>query len=680
MTAPAEAAAEPRVEPASKGVSSPLLRCLVIAARPHGMFLTEPQLVQDNSLPGGVVSPADLMRCAVRAGLKARKVTLGAADLAGLRKALPAIVLLANGSGMVLVGYDDAQGDPCVHLRDPNADDSLLLTLDLPAFERAWSGEAILIRRNHELTDEEQPFSLGLIAAVMLRERRLVRDLCISAFILSLFALAPILFWRILSDKVVYYSATNTFVVVCLAMATVTVFEAVFGYLRQFLLTVITTKVDARLSEYMFDKVLRLPIDFFERTQVGTIGHDMNEFYKIRTFLTGQLFGTLLDSMTLLIFLPVMFYFSPLLTFIVLAFCALIVIWLIAMLPLVRRVTGAVIAAESARGAFLYQTLAGMRTVKSLALETRQRNGWDVHVAKTSRLHQRAGFIMATIQAVVRPLERLAVNGSFAVGVYLSITTHDPVYVGAMFAFLMLSQRVSGPLMQMAQLVNQYDEARAAVGVVGALVNRPKEEGSSEHGVRTPLSRTCRIRQSAFQIPRRDPVRVRRRQLRCADGIDARHRRAQRLRQDHRHPPAATPSLRLRGPDQDRRRRRARIRHHASPAQPRRRAAGELPVQRHDPRKHRRGQAARHFRRGRARCAPRRRRGIHRSPPARLRNLHLRGLAQPFRRPAPAARDRARAHRRSRASSSSTRPPARSIPKARRSSTRTSGASPRGAR
>jgi subfamily B ATP-binding cassette protein HlyB/CyaB len=173
----------------------------------------------------------------------------------------------------------------------------------------------------------------------MLRERRLVRDLCISAFILSLFALAPILFWRILSDKVVYYSATNTFVVVCLAMATVTVFEAVFGYLRQFLLTVITTKVDARLSEYMFDKVLRLPIDFFERTQVGTIGHDMNEFYKIRTFLTGQLFGTLLDSMTLLIFLPVMFYFSPLLTFIVLAFCALIVVWLIAMLPLVRRVT-----------------------------------------------------------------------------------------------------------------------------------------------------------------------------------------------------------------------------------------------------------------------------------------------------------------------------------------------------
>ena len=41
----------------------------------------------------------------------------------------------------------------------------------------------------------------------------------------------------------------------------------------------------------------------------------------------------------------------------------------------------------------------------------------------------------------------------------------------------MLSQRVAGPLMQMAQLVNQYDEARAAVGMVAKLVNQPKEEG-----------------------------------------------------------------------------------------------------------------------------------------------------------------------------------------------------------
>jgi ATP-binding cassette subfamily B protein len=213
----------------------------------------------------------------------------------------------------------------------------------------------------------------------------------------------------------------------------------------------------------------------------------MNEIWKVRTFLTGQLFGTVLDSVTLLVFLPVMFFFSPLLTMIVLTICGLIAGWLIMTLPHYRKRTSAVLRAEGERGAFLFQTLQGIRTVKSLSLEDRQRRQWDVHVARIAKLKLAEGAIAAIIQGGVRPLERLAVNGSYALGVYFAITTKDPIYLGALFAFLMLTQRVSGPLMQMAQLINQYDEARSAIGIVARLVNQPKEEGSPGHGVRAPL-------------------------------------------------------------------------------------------------------------------------------------------------------------------------------------------------
>ena len=140
--------------------------------------------------------------------------------------------------------------------------------------------------------------------------------------------------------------------------------------------------------------------------------------------------------------------------------------------------------------------------MKSLSLEDRQRRQWDVHVARIAKLKLAEGFLSAIIQAGVRPLERLAVNGTYALGVYFAITTNDPVYIGALFAFLMLTQRVSAPLMQMAQLINQYDEARSAIGIVAKLVNQPKEEGSREHGVRTSAQRPCRIRQGSFQISR----------------------------------------------------------------------------------------------------------------------------------------------------------------------------------
>jgi ATP-binding cassette, subfamily B, bacterial HlyB/CyaB len=464
------------------------VECIAIIARRHGLHVSAEQITLDNHLSGAELSPEEIANCAARVGLRARRVRLTWRGLSHLRKALPVVVTLTSGASMVLEGLEGDDEAVSVILQDPKAGEDAKLVVDRQRFEEAWTREVVLLRRIYDLADEEQPFTLGMIAGLILRERRIVRDLAICAMALSLFALAPIIFWRLLSDKVIYYGSLNTFAVLCFAMGVVIVFETIFAYLRSYLVLFATARVDVRLSEYLMDNVLKLPIDYFERTQVGLIGRDMNEIWKVRTFLTGQLFGTVLDSLTLFVFLPVMFFFSPLLTLVVLVLCVLIVGWLVMMLPHYRKRTGAVMRAEGERGAFLFQTLQGIRTVKSLSLEDRQRRQWDVHVARIAKLKLEEGFLAAVVHAGVRPLERLAVNGAYALGVYFAITTRDPVYIGALFAFLMLTQRVSGPLLQMAQLINQYDEARSAVTVVGRLVNQPKEEGNGDRGVHSPLS------------------------------------------------------------------------------------------------------------------------------------------------------------------------------------------------
>ena len=200
-------------------------------------------------------------------------------------------------------------------LRDPNAAEDALLVIDRPRFEDIWSGDVVLVKRNYEISDESQPFSFGLVAALLFRERRIVRDVAISALILGFLGLAPIMFWRLLSDKVIFYKAYNTFYVLCLSMLVIIAFEAAFSFLRQFLVHRLTTRLDVKLSTYVFEKVLNLPIDYFEQTAVGLVSRDIREVFRIRTFLMGQLFGTILDSTTLIFFLPVMFFFSPIMTF-----------------------------------------------------------------------------------------------------------------------------------------------------------------------------------------------------------------------------------------------------------------------------------------------------------------------------------------------------------------------------
>ena len=247
------------------------LACLVRVARHHGMHLSVSQLMHDNVLATREVTTTDLLKCAQSAGLKAKALKLTWNGLADLGKALPAIVRLKHGPSMVLQRVDAAADVPRVVLFDPLADDDTELVIDRVRFEEAWSGEVVLVKRNYDLADESQPFSLGLIVALIFRERRIVRDVAISAMVLGILGLTPIVFWRLMSDKVIYYKAFNTFYVLCLGYLVLLAFEAVFAWLRRILVLHITTRVDVKLSTYMFDKLLNLPIDFFERTQVGKI-------------------------------------------------------------------------------------------------------------------------------------------------------------------------------------------------------------------------------------------------------------------------------------------------------------------------------------------------------------------------------------------------------------------------
>ncbi len=464
------------------------LQALVVVARRFGLHLSVHQLVRDNRLEGYDVSTIDLLKCAASVGLKGRGLRLFWDGLLGLQKALPAIVGLKDGSRMVLARTAVEDGVQRVTLIDPNAEGETVLVFDQRQFEEIWDHEVILIQRDFDLKSEEQPFSARLITTLIMRERNIVRDLIICVIMLSILALTPIMFWRLMSERVLSFRAMNTFQVLCLAMAIMVAFEAAFGALRRHLVLRLTTRVDIKLSVYAFEKVLNLPVDYFERNAAGMTMHKLSQMNKIRIFLTGQLFGSLLDGGALLVVLPFMAFVSIVMTAFVVAFCCLIFIWVAILLPSYRRQAAVTEKAEAESSAFMSQTIQGIKTIKSLALESRQRSEWDVMTAQIAHHHFKLGGISSMIQTGILPLERLMVGGAVALGVYMIIVQkNNDLTVTAMFAFVMLTQRLTQPLIQLSQLLQQFDEARLAVEVVGELVNQPPEEGRTGRGTRKTL-------------------------------------------------------------------------------------------------------------------------------------------------------------------------------------------------
>src|SRR5262249_49353894 len=133
------------------------LHCLVIVARHSGLHLSVSQLIHDNVLSGQQLSIQQLLKCARSAGLRAKVAHLKWHELSHLRKALPAIITLKNGSSMVLLRVAGGPDDTRVVLQDPNAANDAYLTIDRVRFEDAWSGDVILVKRNYDVSDENQP-------------------------------------------------------------------------------------------------------------------------------------------------------------------------------------------------------------------------------------------------------------------------------------------------------------------------------------------------------------------------------------------------------------------------------------------------------------------------------------------------------------------------------------------
>ena len=474
------------VSESQDGAISGLLT-LASVARELGIVATPEQLARDNQISVAEVGVDQLIRCAKSIGLQAHALVVEWDALFKLRNALPSIVRLTSGGFMVLVSVEEHDRVARVVLRDETTQNGTEIFLDRTHFERVWSRQVVLLKRNYEITDRQQPFGIRLIAALILRERRVTMDVAVAAIMLSFLALAPIMFWRLLTDRVLQYHTYSTFWVVSAVMSILVVFEVGFSYLRRYMLVGLTTRVDVQLSTYVFNKVISLPVEYFETTPTGYTLHRLAQLSRVRAFLLGQLFGSVLDASILVIFIPAMAFFSPLLTAIVLGLCSIIVLIIILALPALRHRSSAAENAEADRGAMLAQTIQGIRTVKSLALDNRQRHQWDVLTARVARLRTSEGYLGNVIQTAVLPIEGLVVSGSLAVGVYMALSSEDPVAVGSLFAFLMLSQRVVSPLIQSAQLIQQYDEARAAVFAVASLVNQPPEEGRDGNGVRKPI-------------------------------------------------------------------------------------------------------------------------------------------------------------------------------------------------
>ena len=140
----------------------------------------------------------------------------------------------------------------------------------------------------------------------------------IASFFLQLFALVSPLFFQVVIDKVLVHRSLSTLDVLVIGLLAISVFETVLGILRTYLFAHTTNRIDVELGARLFHHLLALPMAYFQARRVGDSVARVRELENIRNFLTSSALTLVIDLFFTSVFLAVMFFYSPLLTWIVL--------------------------------------------------------------------------------------------------------------------------------------------------------------------------------------------------------------------------------------------------------------------------------------------------------------------------------------------------------------------------
>ncbi|MBV9252161.1 MAG: peptidase domain-containing ABC transporter [Acetobacteraceae bacterium] len=370
------------------------------------------------------------------------------------------------------------------------------------ALSQIWSGECVLLHKRRTAGQQDAPFTLGWVAQLVWMERRTLRDVLLASVVLSILTVLPALVVMTVIDQVVTHQSLSTLVLLTLLIGIAMLSETLLGYARRRLILLVGARVDAKLNLHVFQRLLRLPLDYFERNQAGQIwsmtGQQIN---KVREFLTGKLLTTMLDLVTLVVLLPVLFFLQPALSWIVLLCAGLIAAVIFAfMKPMSHRVKRW-IDAETAKSTVMVETLHGIRTVKSLALEHQQQERWDWRVAEATQAKLDAGRLASLPQMLTTPLEGFMQRGVLLLGAYLALADGGTVAAGGLIAFMMLSGRVAQPLASLAKLMEDISEVRTATALAASVLNQRPESADLSSGLRPRFQGALSFRSVGYSYP-----------------------------------------------------------------------------------------------------------------------------------------------------------------------------------
>ncbi|MFB9263553.1 type I secretion system permease/ATPase [Bradyrhizobium erythrophlei] len=425
------------------------------------------------------VGITEMLRCTKQFNIKSRLVKTVWERLD--KTPLPAIVPLRNG-GFLILGK---AGEGRAIVQYPGAPRPQMMTKT--QFEVLWDGRIVLMTKRAGLVELTRRFDITWFLGAISKYRCLLREVLLASFFLQIFALVSPLFFQVVIDKVLVHRSLGTLDVLVAGIVAISVFEVVLGGLRTHLFSHTTNRIDVELGARLFHHLLALPLAYFQARRVGDTVARVRELENLRNFITGSGLTLVIDLFFTFVFLALMAFYSPLLTAIVLASFPFFIAISAMATPLFRIRLDEKFRRGAENQSFLVESVTGVEALKAMAVEPQMQRRWEEQLAG----YVAASFRVVSLGNVANQAVQLVSKLNMAALLYFGakLVIDGDLTVGELVAFNMLSSRVTAPVLRLAQLWQDFHQARLSVERLGDILNTTPEQTHSPGRAALPAIR-----------------------------------------------------------------------------------------------------------------------------------------------------------------------------------------------
>lgn len=370
---------------------------------------------------------------------------------------------------------------------------------------QCFTGIVLEVEKKADFTKISEQQTLSLFA--LLKSIKGINCYLVSLFILSLiielFQLLNPLFLQYITDELIgSHAFVNLYVIAFFFMILVTI-QSIIEYNRSNMVIYLTTNLTEQFATHVVQHLLKLPIPFFEKRFKGDIQSKFQSIETIQKKISTDFITTMLDGLLILINLSVMFFYSSLLTSIVLGTLFIYIILRVLSYQQLKNQTASAIHQQSKAASIFLETLQAIGPIKLFAKEKQRFRSW--HNSTIQSLN--AEIQVSRLNVTYTTLNQFLFHGEhiivIAYGAHLIFT--NQLSLGMLMAFLAYRQLLINKATSFIQQVVDYQLLAIQLNRLGDILFESPELIDLESQIDRKIAGKLVLKKVCFQYSPQEP-------------------------------------------------------------------------------------------------------------------------------------------------------------------------------